>query len=245
MFGRKNNQVVPSLENAFEGQETSSAVGYSCQYEGPRPIVEQIQALAEAFGLDPSKALAYAAKLPPLPEGAEGWFAVINDLCEGETHQQVAAKVLQKLTEKKIYGPWTVSDTFGLALTLKTYAFFDGLVDRQQRSDIIVVAAQLGARHAGRSANRAEAMMIESEYGLTVAQVGSIVLNHPGLVHGRQALDLVCLGDTCPSRVLADTPSVPNMGLSSAIPKEKMAYTIHSRDRFNATVAAVTGFVPA
>jgi hypothetical protein len=127
----------------------------------------------------------------------------------------------------------------------RTVRLHKAVIDQQGYSDILIVAAQLGARHSGRSANRAEALLTDSEYGLTVAQVGSIVLNHPGLVHGRMALDLVCIGDACPSRVVANTPSVPNIGLSGSSDGEMMAYTIHARDRVNATVAAVTGFVPA
>lgn len=242
---KKNGRIIQTVESGFEGQEVESHVGYSHLYLGPRPIVEQIQTLAEAFKLNPKLALAYVADLPLLPEGAEGWFAVVNDLRADEIHQQVAAKVLKKLTEKGIYGPWTESDTTGLAFTLKTYAFFDGLADRQQRSDIIVIPAQLGKRHAGRSAYRAEAKLDDREFGLTVAHVGSIVLNHPDLVHGRAALDLMCLGDECPSRVLKDTPSVPSMGLSGWSCGDRMAYTIHARARFNATTAAVTGFVPS
>jgi hypothetical protein len=246
MFARISNAVsLPSLENAFAGQEISSDVGYSCRYAGPQPLVEQIQSLASAFGLDPVLALAYAANLPPLPDGAEAWFAVVNDDLPVDRHRSAAARVLQKLTQLGIYGPYTESDTVGLETVPRTNYKFGTVDDQQGWSQILIVAAQLGRRHAGRSVNRAEALLTESEYGLTVAQVGSIVLNHPGLVHGRMALDLVCLGDACPSRVVANTPSVPNIGLSGCSDGEMMAYSIHSRDRVNATVAAVTGFVPA
>jgi len=65
-----------SLSNQYADEEVPSNYDYPSKYGGPKPIEDQIKAIAEIFGLDPTSALEYAANLPELPEGAEGWFAI-------------------------------------------------------------------------------------------------------------------------------------------------------------------------
>ena len=56
--------------------QTQTVYTYPNEYDGPKPIEEQVTALAEILGLDPAQALEYAKNLPELPAGAEGWFAI-------------------------------------------------------------------------------------------------------------------------------------------------------------------------
>src|SRR3990167_6550212 len=62
--------------NKYAGEEVSSTYTYPPEYQGPKPIEDQIKAVASIFGLDPASALEYAGNLPELPEGTEGWFAI-------------------------------------------------------------------------------------------------------------------------------------------------------------------------
>ncbi|MFA5023107.1 MAG: hypothetical protein WC537_02480, partial [Candidatus Paceibacterota bacterium] len=70
-------------ENKYADEEEESTYEYPPEYTGPKPIEEQIMAIAKLFGLDPAQALEYAKNLPDLatfvPEKAlpyVGWFAV-------------------------------------------------------------------------------------------------------------------------------------------------------------------------
>ena len=67
-----------SVTGKYRGEEVRSTLIYPPEYKTPKPIEEQIEAIARIFGLDPKPApvLAFAKTLPALPEGAEGWFAV-------------------------------------------------------------------------------------------------------------------------------------------------------------------------
>ncbi|OGM01132.1 hypothetical protein A2480_00425 [Candidatus Uhrbacteria bacterium RIFOXYC2_FULL_47_19] len=68
--------VKLSRNYQFTDKEVHSDCAYPPKYEGPKPITDQIRAIAKIFGLNPSQALEFAQRLPELPEGAEGWFAV-------------------------------------------------------------------------------------------------------------------------------------------------------------------------
>ena len=48
---------------------------------------------ANTVGLDPAKALAYAANLPQLPEGAESWFAIPRWEKVGQTYGEAVDAV--------------------------------------------------------------------------------------------------------------------------------------------------------
>lgn len=65
-----------SVSDQYADEEVPSDCTYPEEYKGPKPIADQIKALAEIFDLDPSYALEFAKNLPALPDGAEGWFAI-------------------------------------------------------------------------------------------------------------------------------------------------------------------------
>src|SRR3989344_4195920 len=67
------NLLTPSR---YVNEEVRSSYTYPDEYQGPKPINDQIKAIAKIFGLDPSHALEFAKTLPELPNGAEGWFAI-------------------------------------------------------------------------------------------------------------------------------------------------------------------------
>ena len=57
---------VLSVSILLDDDEVESSCRYPREYKGPRLIVEQINALADTFGLDPASALEYAKNLPAL-----------------------------------------------------------------------------------------------------------------------------------------------------------------------------------
>ena len=193
--------------NRFEEEEVESSYTYPQEYKGPKPIEAQIRAIAKIFDPDPSHALEYAKNLPQLPGGAEGWFAIpsvealatehfpeVTDLAEKYcravqlVHQKIAAS-------RKFYnyreGQITPSQ---LRIHARTANALD-LIAETQKGDILIVAAQLGIRHRGRSVRRAREVFVVNEFGLGSLAVGSIILTHPERLVRWEQLHMDCAGD--------------------------------------------------
>jgi len=56
---------------------------------------------------------------------------------------------------------------------------FQKLGDEQKDHDILVVAAQFGIRHRGRSVRRAREVFAANEFGLGAFAIGIMLLTHP------------------------------------------------------------------
>jgi hypothetical protein len=69
------------------------------------------------------------------------------------------------------------------------------LIAETQKGDILIIAAQLGMRHRGRSVRRAREVFISNEFGLGSLAVGSIILTHPERLVRWEELDMDCAGD--------------------------------------------------
>ena len=196
-----------SRPNQFASEEVRSGYAYPPEYTGPRPIEEQIAAIAEIFGLDPTQALEFAKNLPELPEGADGWFAIpsvdalvakhfpeVTDPAEKycravqPVHQKIAAsRRFYNYRERQI-------TPAQLRVAVRTAHAFD-LIAEVQKGDILIVAAQLGMRHRGRSVRRARGVFTANEFGLGSLAVGSIVLTHPERLVRWEQLHIDCAGD--------------------------------------------------
>jgi hypothetical protein len=241
-----------SVTNQFADEEVESSYTYPKEYRGPKQIVDQIKAIAEIFGLDPSNALEFAKNLPELPNGAEGWFAI-------PTVDAVAAKhfpevtdpadrycravklVLEKIGKsRKFYnyreGEITPNRLRQHARTLHAL----GQIGETQKGDILIVPAQYGMRHRGRSVRRAREVFVAGEFGLGAFAVGCMALTHPDRYVRWEELDTDCAGD--------EFASDADGGFSSA----PVFYFYGGRVRFNASWfddavggdGSVSGFVP-
>lgn len=196
-----------SVTNQFADEEVESSYTYPKEYRGPKPIADQIKALAEIFGLDPSHALEFAKTLPELPNGAEGWFAI-------PTVDAVAAKHFPEVTDpadrycravelvlerigksRKFYnyreGEITPNRLRQHARTLNAL----GQIGEKQKGDILIVPAQYGMRHRGRSVRRAREVFVAGEFGLGAFAVGCMALVHPERYVRWEELDTDCAGD--------------------------------------------------
>ena len=191
----------------FKDEEVRAAYGYPKEYKGPKPIEQQIKAIAEVFGLDPAQALEYAKKLPVLPEGAEGWFAIpsVDALAAkhfpevtdpAEKYCRALQLVHQKIAASRSFYNYRDGqiDTAHIKVSLRTQEMMQK-VTKQQKGDILIIAAQLGKRHGGRSVRRAREVFVVNEYGLTSVAIGSIVLVHPERLVRWEELDMDCSGD--------------------------------------------------
>jgi len=195
------------LRNQFASEEVRAAYGYPKEYKGPKSTADQIKAIAEIFGLDPALALEYAKKLPVLPDGAEGWFAIpsVDALVQkhfpevtdpAEKYCRALQLVHQKIAESRSFKNWRDGqiDTAHIKVSARTLEKMNQ-VAQQQKGDILIIAAQLGKRHGGRSVRRTREVFVVNEYGLTSVAGGSIVLVHPERLVRWEELDMDMAGD--------------------------------------------------
>lgn len=156
--------------NQYTNEEVHSSFVYPPEYHGPRPIAEQVRTLAKALKLNGGSALEYAKALPALPEGAEGWFAV---------PQVDISRVLACITDARKFYNYRSNEMDRFRVHARTKAAIETLVVAQGNSDILIVAAQLGLRHRGRSVRRARECFVRSEFGLDHVMGTAIALTHP------------------------------------------------------------------
>ena len=180
--------------------------GYPVEYQGPKPIEEQIKTLAVVLDLDPSSALSYVDQLPVVPGGAEGWFAIPSD--EGlkklfptvdddtKRYHSGLELVLAKIASMR---PFTdlKKDELGLG-RLRPHALTQQAlkaIAKTQPGDILIVGAQLGLRHRGCSISQARERFGHKEFGLGALAVGSMLLTHPDRLTINGKLEMNCPGD--------------------------------------------------
>ncbi|MYE38558.1 MAG: hypothetical protein F4X82_03525 [Candidatus Spechtbacteria bacterium SB0662_bin_43] len=180
---------------------------YPSQYEGPKPLAEQVRSIAEIFGLNPEPALEYTANLPELPEEAEGWFAIpsVTSLARvhfpevddpAEQYCRALNLVFAKIADSRRFTNYREGsiEPSRLRVHARTQSALDE-IEANQPGDILVIPAQLGARHRGRSVRRARECFTENEFGLTSLAVSSILLTHPKRLTSWRDLWMDCAGD--------------------------------------------------
>jgi len=196
-----------SVSNQYANEEVRSSYTYPKEYKGPKPIVDQIKAITKIFGLDPSQAIEFAKNLPALPEGAEGWFAIPSVDALAKKHFPEVTDPVQKYCQavQLVHAKIAASRSFynyregqitpaQLRVHARTAHALD-LIAETQKGDILIVAAQLGMRHRGKSVRRAREVFVANEFGLGSLAVGSIVLTHPERLVRWEELDMDCAGD--------------------------------------------------
>lgn len=165
----------------YLSKEVYSRASYPREYK-PKPIEQQIWKLAEIFCLDSKLALEISRNLPTLPRYAEAWFAIVRWPAIAKTYEEATKKVLMILEQQQSYRDWFVNwyakeDQCIKERELSAKAL--AMLASQQGSDILLIPCQLGAKHRGRSAERALTMMNAAEFGLGVFEFSCILLTHP------------------------------------------------------------------
>jgi len=196
-----------TTSNQYANEEVRSSYTYPKEYKGPKPIVDQIKAIAKIFGLDPSHAVEFVKNLPALPEGAEGWFAIPSVDALAKKHFPEVTDPAQKYCQavQLVHAKIAASRSFynyregqitpaQLRVHARTAHALD-LIAETQKGDILIVAAQLCMRHRGKSVRRAREVFVANEFGLGSLAVGSIVLTHPERLVRWEELDMDCSGD--------------------------------------------------
>lgn len=192
----------------YEDEEVASKYGYLSGYK-PNGIVEQTNRLRELFpglGYANQELLTQIEKgEAKLPENAEGWFAIPNwrknPKIFGSTYSGAVQKILDllKQTRKGRFHNYRdgAIDEKHLRQSVKSEEFWTKLAEAQGNPDILLVPAQFGIRHRGRSVRRARVIIGDTgnEVGLDAFAVGSMLLTHPNRLEHYDDLYIDCAGD--------------------------------------------------
>lgn len=200
--------IMAAVQKCFSGErfaneETKSGCGYRSGGK-PKEISWQIKHLQELFPGLGGAGEEIARK--PVPRGAEGWFAIpgwekiVTDLpAARRTYGEAVRKVFDAISRArngKFYN-WREGQLGSAYLrqSPKTAKAFSLIGSKQKNRDILIVPAQLGLRHRGRSVRRALEIMAADEFGLGAFAVGIILLTHPERLDHVDDLFIDCPGD--------------------------------------------------
>ncbi len=184
-----------SVSDQYADEEVETSYNYPPQYR-VKPLAEQIETLAKLFNLDGTKAYAYASNLPVLPEGAEGWFAVPRFEAVGNTYGDAVEKVIGLIAKSRKLKNWREGQLHEryLRQSERTQWMMAKLVEGQE-GDILVIPAQFGFRHRGKSVRRARETFYDNEFGLSSFTAGTMLLTHPEREVEWEQLHIDCSGD--------------------------------------------------
>jgi hypothetical protein len=198
-----------SITDKYKSEEVKSTYGYLSGYK-PKGLTEQCNRLRELFsgvGYPNQDLLAQIEKGEAvLPDGAEGWFAVPNVWGSVETFRLfgggdrlVLQKVLDTIKQTRSGKFYNYRDGQldgdHFRQSTKTEQFFIALSEAQGNPDILIVAAQFGLRHRGRSVRRAREVFGLNEFGLGAFAIGIMLLTHPERLNNYDDLWIDCAGD--------------------------------------------------
>lgn len=186
-----------SVTDQFADEEVASKYGYLSGYRKPKSITEQTNRLRELFpGIGYADEKLVEGALPP---NAEGWFAIPKWEKIAPTYNEAVQKVLDMIKQTRNGKFYNYRDgQLGperLRQTAKTAGVFQKLGDEQKDHDILVVPAQFGIRHRGRSVRRAREVFASNEFGLGAFAIGIMILTHPERLMNYDDLWIDCSGD--------------------------------------------------
>ena len=192
----------------FMSEEVKSNYGYPQGY-AVRPIPEQLLKLATHFpNLDPEPTLKLYQQLPDLsffvPEIWMGrdirrwvsWFVVPRHKLIAETYNQAVEKVLDLIGKTRAVSVYN-KDKLGpkyLRVSERTAVALQ-MIGEKQKGDFLLIPAQFGLTHRGRSVRRVRMIYAPNEFGLGSFITGCMILSHPERIVQWEQLHIDCPGD--------------------------------------------------
>ncbi|OHA08289.1 MAG: hypothetical protein A3A44_02385 [Candidatus Sungbacteria bacterium RIFCSPLOWO2_01_FULL_60_25] len=186
-----------SVTNQFADEEVKSSYGYLSGYTKPKSITGQTNRLRELL-----PGIGYADEViaaHPLTPGAEGHVAIPRWEKIAPTYGEAVEKVfaLLKKTRDGKFVNYREGELGAKYLRQSSHAakMWQKIGDEQKGNDILVVQAQFGINHRGRSIRRVREVMPGFEFGLGAFAIGIMLLTHPERLQHRDDLWIDCAGD--------------------------------------------------
>lgn len=183
------------MSNQYADEEVNSNYGYLSGYQ-PKSVTEQIIHLHGLFPALSAPDEGLLSKLT-LPAGAEGFFAIPRWEKIVPTYGETVGKVFALIAESRRFYNYREGQLGqqNLRQHARTVKMFQVLGDQQPGVDILIVPAQFGLRHRGRSIRRAREVFQATEFGLGAFAVGTMLLTHPERLQHYNDLWIDCAGD--------------------------------------------------
>jgi hypothetical protein len=180
----------------FGAEEMDSSIGYPLGFL-PNSITEQVSILRWYF---PDLGIADEdSTLDSLPIGAEGWFAIPRWEKIAPTYNEAVELVIRRIFEVRGKSFSNKCDErlgpSHLRQTKLSIEAFTKIGEAQKSFDILVVPAQFGLRHRGRSVRRSSELFTFNEFGLGAFAVSIMILTHPDRFTNNDDLWVDCSGD--------------------------------------------------
>jgi hypothetical protein len=202
-----------SSTNQFAAEEVPSSYGYLSGYT-PKPIAEQVKLLREFFPQLGSCDESIATR--DLPVGAEYYFAIPMWQKIAATYGEAVQKVLDLIKQTRNgklynYRDGQLGPQF-LRQHIRTVEMMERLEAQYTGHDILIVPAQFGLRHRGRSVRRVRAVFTANEFGLGSFAAGIMLLTHPERLQHYDDLWIDCPGDEYVPDADSDFHGAPYFG---------------------------------
>jgi len=231
-----------SVTDKYKDEEVKSTYVYPKGHK-VKGITEQTNILRQLFpGVGFANEKLAEAELPPsLINRAEGWFAIPKWQSVAMTYNEAVLKVLEALKKSRKDRFYNYCDgklgSEYLRQHKHSVGFFERLSAEQPDHDILVVPAQFGLRHRGRSARRAREVFQANEFGLGAFAVGIMILTHQERFTKDEDLCVDCSGDENAPGADGDFSSAPLFYSRDGLLKFFTYWTSGTNDRFG-TVSA-------
>jgi len=202
-----------SVSNQFAGEEVESSCTYPNGYsvktlEKQTDILRQLL-LDLSLGMDVAHHVTYLNEFrtkTELPAGAEGFFIIPRWQKVASTYGEALEKVLALLAKSRKFYNYREGQLGEKQLrqSVRTSEMLAKLADLSaeasakaggQPGDFIIIPAQVGMKHRGRSVRRAREIFTANEFGLDAFTVACILLTHPEREQVWEQLHIDCSGD--------------------------------------------------
>ena len=152
-----------------------------------RPVCEQLVLLSKHFTkLDASEILTCSKDMLPLPPYAEHGFAMPKWQRVGKTYNEAVEFVMEKLAASRQFKNERADQLSEKYLRLSERTE-EGLavLGNAYKSDYIILPAQFGFMHRGRSIRKVCTIYLRHEFGLGPYETGVMLLSHPERLQGK------------------------------------------------------------
>lgn len=227
----------------YAEEEMSTTFGYRSGYSIPRSVAEQVDILHELFPTMWKYGLGYTQD--ELPAGSEGYFAIPRWQAVASSYGEAVVLAIRALMVSRDGHV----DQYGIQLlgrsklreTDRKHDCMEQLASLQPGQDILVLAAQFGVRHRGRSIRRARVRCSAQEFGLGAFEVACMLLTHPNRIQDYDDLWLDCPGD---EYLIDDVRSYDGGAPFVYYASNHLRFDAHSTSVCLGKQGSVTGWIP-
>ncbi|TSC72876.1 MAG: Uncharacterized protein G01um101438_275 [Parcubacteria group bacterium Gr01-1014_38] len=147
-----------------------------------------------------------------LPTGAERWTLIPRWEKIASTYNEAVEKVIELIAASRKFINYRAGKLGPDHLRQHTRKvdMFQTLGEQQKGHDILVVPAQFGLRHRGRSIRRAHEVFVANECGLGAFAVGCMLLTHPERLQHYDDLWIDCAVDEYAPVAVGGFPGAPS-----------------------------------